>query len=83
MDDDLKDNARDTIAMVVARYRDDEEGGLALLANCDPLGLILALADYSVALVKTICLALGIPEEKFVATMATEAGFLFGGLNGR
>lgn len=78
MNDEPYDVMRDTIALVVARYRDDEEGGMAILENANLGELLMALTDYSVALIKTMCRALGMPEDKFMDSLAQNAGMLFG-----
>ena len=79
-DEEVLDMMRDVIAFIVARYRDDEIGAQAILSEADLAGMLIGLADYSLALIKTICKMADIPEDAFVDRMTESQRVVFGGV---
>lgn len=84
MNTNEKDQLRDTVAFLTARYRDDEEGAKAILGlgiDHDPtdaemaevsgkvVGMILSMTDFAIGQVKMVAMLLGVDFEQVMETI--------------
>lgn len=80
MDDDIADIMQNVIAFVQARYRDDLEGARAVVEGMEfPVDMVIGLADFCLALIKTIARIVGVSEELFIETLGKQSVLMTGG----
>lgn len=85
MNVEVADNMKDTIAFLVARYKDDEEGAMAVLGiKEDPtddevqvagekvLDMLLLMTDFAISQINMLAMIVGVSTDKMLATLGIQ-----------